>query len=143
MEDVMKSLILASIAALAVAVPAHAATLTVQLDGVRAATGPLYVSIQNREQFMHDRGVGGSVVTAPAAGSHRFSYELPAGEYAVSVWHDDNGNGAFDKDERFIPLDGWAMPNSESLRGEPTFEQVRTVLGATPVAVRLSMTYGR
>jgi uncharacterized protein (DUF2141 family) len=110
---------------------------------VRAAPGRLHVSIQTRQQFMQDQGTAGSVVTAPQAGSHRFNYEIPAGEYAISVWHDDNGNGAFDKDGRFTPLDGWAMPNGDQLRGEPTFEQIRTMVGNSPATVRLTMTYGR
>lgn len=136
----MRSALLIS---LAVAAPAYSAPLTVDLDGVRGAPGKLYVSVQTREQFMRDGGIAGSVVSLPQAGSHRFGYELPAGEYAVSVWHDDNGNGAFDKNEKFIPLDGWAMPNSERLRGEPTFDQVKTVVGNAPAAVRLAMVYGR
>jgi uncharacterized protein (DUF2141 family) len=142
-EDVMKTLLLASLAGLAAAAPAQAAPLTVELDGVRGAGGRLYVSVQTRAQFMQDSGVAGSVVSAPQAGSHRFAYELPAGDYAISVWHDDNGNGAFDKDENFVPLDGWAMVNGAQLRGEPSFDQVSTRLGDAAAAVRLAMTYGR
>jgi uncharacterized protein (DUF2141 family) len=134
---------LTALAGLAVAAPAYAAPLTVDLEGVRGAGGRLYVSVQTREQFMKDRGVAGSVVTAPQAGVHRFAFELPAGEYAVSVWHDDNGNGAFDKGEHHMPLDGWAMTNSAALRGEPTFDQVKTMVGDRPAALRLAMTYGR
>jgi len=134
---------LAGLAAMIALAPAAAAPLTVDLEGVRAAPGRLYVSVQTREQFMKDKGVAGSIMTAPQAGSHRFAYDLPAGEYAVSVWHDDNGNGAFDKGEQHMPLDGWAMTNSAALRGEPTFDQVKTIVGASPAALRLAMTYGR
>jgi uncharacterized protein (DUF2141 family) len=139
----MKVVILASIAVLAVAAPAYAAPLNVQVEGVRAAQGPLYVSVQTREQFMQPQGVAGDVVPAPQAGSLRFTYELPAGEYAVSAWHDDNGNGRFDSNEQHIPLDGWAMVNGDRIRAEPTFDEVRTVIGIEAVTVRLSMTYGR
>lgn len=139
----MKHLFFGAILGLAIAVPAQAAPLTVELDGVRGPGGRLYVSVQTRDQFMQDGGAAGSVMTAPVAGPHRFGYDLPPGEYAVSVWHDDNGNGQFDKDENFVPLDGWAMTNGSALRGEPTFDQVRIVVGDAPAVVRLSMTYGR
>lgn len=139
----MRTLFLASLLGLAVAAPAYAASLTVDLEGVRAGSGPLYISVQTRAQFMHDGGAAGSVVTSPLAGSHRFAFDLPAGEYAISIWHDDNGNGAFDKDEQSRPLDGWAMPNAERLRGEPSFDQVKTMVGAAPAIVRLAMIYGR
>jgi uncharacterized protein (DUF2141 family) len=121
----------------------EAAPVTVELDGVRDGGGPLYVSVQTREQFMQDAGTDGTIVQAPRAGAHRFTYDLPAGQYVVSVWHDDNGNGAFDKDSRHMPLDGWALTNSAALRGEPSFDQVKFATGGQPMTLRLSMTYGR
>jgi uncharacterized protein (DUF2141 family) len=139
----MKRFMLASTMSLGLASPALAATLTVNLDGIRASGGTLYVSVQSRDQFMQDRGTAGDAIPAPKAGSHRFSYDVPAGEYAVSVWHDDNGNGRFDKNENHVPLDGWAMLNGERLRGEPKFDEVRTIVGKSAETVNLKMTYGR
>lgn len=140
----MKTLFLATLLGFALAaVPASAATLTVEVDGVRSAGGRLHVSVQTREQFMRAEGVAGGVVETPRAGTHRFTYEVPEGQYAVSVWHDDNGNGAFDSDDRHLPLDGWAMVNGDRIRAEPTFDEVKTVVGAGPATVRLSMIYGR
>jgi len=130
-------------ALLAAAPAAQASNLTVNLDGVRGSGGTLFVSVQTREQFMQEQGAAGSVVSSPQAGAHQFSFQVPAGDYAVSVWHDDNGNGRFDKDDSYMPLDGWAMTNSEQLRGEPSFDQVRMQIGDAPAQVRLSMTYGR
>ena len=139
----MRCLLLLALACSAFAVPAHATQVIVDLQGVRAGPGRLHVTVQNRAQFMQDGRVTGTGLRAPAAGSHRFTFDLPPGEYAISVWHDDNGNGAFDKDAGFMPLDGWAMTNSAQLRGEPTFDVVRTVVGETPVNVTLSMNYRR
>ncbi|MGZ8311067.1 MAG: DUF2141 domain-containing protein [Allosphingosinicella sp.] len=139
----MNRLTLVALGALSIAAPAQAADLNVDLDGVRAAGGNLYVTVQTREEFMQQRETAGSIVSRPQAGAHRFSYEIPAGDYAISVWHDDNGNGRFDKNDSHIPLDGWAMANSAALRAEPTFDQVRTQVGSAPATVRLTMTYGR
>jgi uncharacterized protein (DUF2141 family) len=139
----MTRLALTSLACFALAAPALATPLTVELEGVRSGRGTLHVSVQSRAQFMQDGRIAGSDVAAPSASSYHFTFDLPPGEYALSVWHDDNGNGAFDKDANFMPLDGWAMPNSERLRGEPTFDLVRTVVGNAPVSVTLAMIYGR
>lgn len=125
------------------AAPAQAESLTVELDGVRATAGRLSVSVQTRDQFMQQNGVAGSVLTSPSAGAHTFSFEVPAGEYAVSVWHDDNGNGRFDSDETHRPLDGWAMVNGDQIDSEPRFDQVKTSVADSPVRVRLAMIYGR
>ncbi|WP_162806367.1 DUF2141 domain-containing protein [Sphingosinicella terrae] len=127
----------------ALATPAVAANLTVEVEGVRATGGTLYVTVQDREQFMQQRGTAGTVVQRPQAGAHRFGFDVPPGEYAVSIWHDDNGNGQFDKDESHQPLDGWSMTSGETLRAEPTFDQVKTSVGTGPAALRLSMIYGR
>ena len=131
------------LAGLAATAPAHATSLTVDLDGVRAVRGTLYVSVQSREQFMQQNGTAGAVVTAPREGSHEFVFDVPPGEYAVSVWHDDNGNNRFDMSDQQMPLDGWAMTNSAALRAEPTFDQVKMPVGAQAATVRLSMAYGR
>ena len=131
------------VAALGVAAPAHAASLNVQLEGVRAAGGTLYVSVQTREQYRQEASTAGTRVAAPGAGSHAFSFELPPGDYAVTVWHDDNGNGTFDLNNQQRPLDGWAMTNSAALRGDPTFDDVRTAVGGEAATVHLTMAYGR
>lgn len=130
-------------AAATVAAPAAAEGLNVELAGVRSSGGKLYVSIQTRDQFMKDDGAAGTVLSSPGAGTHQFSFAVPAGEYAVSVWHDDNGNGKFDKNESHMPLDGWAMSNGAALRGEPKFDQVKTRVGGAPATVRVAMIYGR
>lgn len=139
----MKGIFLTAIGALAIAAPAHAGNLIVHLDGVRGTGGTLFVSVQTRAEFMQERGTAGSVLSSPQSGAHQFSFAVPAGEYAVSVWHDDNGNGRFDKNDSHMPLDGWAMTNSEGLRGEPSFDQARMRIGEAPSSVRLSMAYGR
>ncbi len=139
----MKRIMLGSAIALGFASPAMAATLNVNLDGIRASSGKLYVSVQSRDQFMKDGGTAGDVIAAPKAGSHRFSYDVPPGEYAVSVWHDDNGNGRFDKSDTHVPLDGWAMLNGDKLGGEPKFDEVSTVVGQNSETVNLTMAYGR
>lgn len=138
----MKAIFLVALSLVA-AVPAQASSLTVDLDGVRGTGGTLFVSVQTRAEFMQRRGTAGSVVSSPQAGAHQFSFQVPAGDYAISVWHDDNGNGRFDKNDSHVPLDGWAMTNGDQLRGEPSFDQVRMQIGETPARVRLSMTYDR
>ena len=131
------------VAALVAAVPAHATSLNVHLEGVRTADGTLFVSVQTREQFMQQTSTAGTRVAAPREGSHEFSFDVPPGDYAVTVWHDDNGNGTFDLNDQQRPLDGWAMSNSSPLRGEPTFDQVRVPVGTEVATVRLTMAYGR
>jgi len=126
-------------AALALAFPAAASAgpVTVDLTGLRAG-GTLYVQVQTRDQFMGPARVGGRIVAAPAAGSLSVDLgEVPPGDYAVTIWHDTNGNRQFD-----MGTDGWAMTNGDRLRGQPTFEIVKLAIPADALRLPLAVSYG-
>jgi uncharacterized protein (DUF2141 family) len=131
-------------AVLALAGTAHAAPLTFTLDGVRDRPGTLFVSVQSEAEFMKNSGTAGQVVPAPKAGTHDFTFDVPPGRYAVTVWHDDNGNGVFDTGGPYnVPLDGWTMHNGLAIRGAPVFADVSLEVPAEGTALTLSMIYGR
>ncbi|MCU0730046.1 MAG: DUF2141 domain-containing protein [Hyphomonas sp.] len=132
---------LALAALLAAAGAAQAAPLTVTLNGIEARGGKLYVGVQTEAQFMKDDGIAGEIIEAPEAGSRSFTFDLPEGAYAVSIWHDFNGNGQFDTAENGMPLDGWTSPNAESLRAAPTFEQSAVSVAAGGGSTTLKMIY--
>ena len=139
----MKRSLLFITAALSLNYAAHAAPLTVNLSGIEARGGNLYISIQTEDQFMKEEGRG-EIIKAPAAGDQTFTYDVPEGVYAVSIWHDDNDNGTFDMGATTgMPLDGWAMHNGLKLRGAPTFDAVSIEVPASGAAVSEAMIYGR
>lgn len=133
-------------AAIALAAPAAAAAGPVRIDlsGLRAG-GRLYVQLQTRDQFMGGSRAAGRVIEAPRAGALSVDLgDVPAGDYAVSVWHDDNGNSRFDVDPASgRPLDGLATVNAETLRGPPSFDQVKLAVPAAGLALPLAVHYGR
>jgi uncharacterized protein (DUF2141 family) len=131
-------------AALALALPAaaYAGPVTVDLTGLRAG-GTLYVQVQTREQFLGQSRVGGRIVAAPQAGSLSVDLgEVPPGDYAITVWHDANGNNQFDMGARGQPADGWAMANGDQLRGQPSFDVVKLTIPAGTLRLPLAVSYG-
>lgn len=126
--------------------PALAGTVTVDLSGIRAGTGDLYVSLQTREQFMKPTGTRGEIVSKPVPGSRTVTLaDVPPGTYAVSVWHDVNGDKRWSGEEsvgKDGPLDGWAMVNGDKLRAEPKFEEVSFAVADAPQTLKLGMRYG-
>ncbi len=134
---------LASAQASAQASAMDAGTLTVEVKGVQARGGTLYISVQTEEQFMKEDGVAGTTVESPEAGAHSFTFEVPAGAYAVSVWHDDNDNGVFDMSDYGMPLDGWAMSNGRSLMGPPTFDAIGVAVTSDGATVSETVLYSR
>lgn len=137
----IKTLVAAAIAALTAAGTAAAAPLTVNVDGIEARGGKFYVGVQTEAQFMKEDGIAGEIVDAPEAGSRSFTFDLPEGAYAMSIWHDFNGNGKFDTAENGMPLDGWTSPNAETLRAAPTFEQSAVSVAAGGGSATLKMIY--
>ena len=66
---------------------------------------------------------------------------LPAGRYAVALFHDANSNGRFDKNLLGLPREGFAFSNgARAVLSAPTFERAAvTVRGRT--TIRVSITY--
>jgi len=137
----MKRSLTALSALIFIAGAAHAAPLTVDLTGVEARGGKIYISIQTEDQFMKEEGFGKIIETVTTDLSETF--DLPEGRYAVSVWHDDNGNGTFDRAANGMPEDGWAMHNGKALRGLPSFADVSIDVSSAGATVSESMIYGR
>lgn len=56
---------------------------------------------------------------------------LPEGAYAVSLYHDENGNGRLDTNEMRIPIEPWGFSNDAiGLFGPASFEDARFTLPA-------------
>lgn len=132
----------AALAVLATATGALAGDVVVNMAGVKASGGPLYVSLQTKAQFLRDEGAYGQIIAAPQAGAASVVLKNVApGEYSVSVWHDVNSNKVFDRAADGRPLDGWSMNNAASLRGEPAFDDVKFTVGAAGITLNLDMFY--
>jgi uncharacterized protein (DUF2141 family) len=133
-------------AAFALAAPAaaQAGPVSVDLSGLRGG-GTLYVQLQSRAQFLGAERIAGRMIQAPAAGALSVDLgEVPAGDYAVSVWHDLNGNQRMEINPMAgAAADGWAMHNGEALRGRPEFDQVKLAVPAAGAHIPLALVYGR
>ncbi|MCQ8184846.1 DUF2141 domain-containing protein [Parvularcula maris] len=119
---------------------ASAADLSVSLEGVEDRGGKLYISVQSEAEYMQNRGTAGTITEDVEAGSMAFSFDVPPGDYAVSVWHDFNGNGQFDMSEAGMPVDGWAISGTPVM-GEPTFGDARITVGEGGADITLTMSY--
>jgi uncharacterized protein (DUF2141 family) len=135
--------IIASLTALGTAAAAQAAPVEIDLTGLRAG-GRLYVQLQTRDQYQGPQRAAGKIVEAPAAGGLALTFDVPPGDYAASVWHDDNGNNQFDVDTATgRPLDGWSVVNADRLRHEPSFDDARVSVPAAGTKVAMALHYGR
>jgi uncharacterized protein (DUF2141 family) len=126
------------------ATPALAGDVTLTLEGIEAAKGDLYVSMQTEADFMQPRGSYGEIVKLPAAGNRTIVMkDVKPGSYAISVWHDVNNDHVFNRAENGKPLDGWTMINAEALRAVPKFDQVKLDVAESGKALMLKMYYSK
>ena len=136
-----KSLIaIAALALMTSPAQAEETNLSVELTGLQASEGKLYISIQKEEDYKAQRGHGG-VFEVAEAGNETYAFTVPAGEYAVSIWHDTDNDGQFSMDENWIPTDGWGMSGTPSTDKEPTFAEVKVAIPAGASTISIPMIY--
>ena len=119
-----------------------AATVEVSFTKLRAAKGKLMVCLTTKAKHFPDCSKDANarhVVITAKEGAHTSFTGLPAGTYAVSVVHDENGNGKMDK-AVMVPSEGFGFSRNPAIRmGPPRWEEVRFDLsnGAIRQPVRL------
>jgi uncharacterized protein (DUF2141 family) len=111
-------------------------TLTVRVVGARNASGEIRVALfQNAEGFPSDASKALRTQPAqidPQTLSAKVSFAgIPQGVYAVSVFHDENGNGKLDKNLVGIPKEAYGASNNppKKMRA-PTFDEAKFSLNS-------------
>jgi uncharacterized protein (DUF2141 family) len=123
---------------------ARAADLTLRIEGVRSGVGEIYVALfdsaanwPDGDHAEHQTKVAaapGTVVTVMSG--------LPPGTYAIGGFHDENGNGEFDKNFLGVPKEGFFVSNLTGfLLSTPSFDEVAFALPPEGATVTLRMRY--
>lgn len=110
---------------------AHAAELDVRILNIESTQGQLMVAVlASRAAFAGDEAPLMSLILPPKTEGVRFSTDaLPAGEYAIRVMHDRNGNGTLDSNLIGMPTEPWGMSNDAAGNfGPPKWEDARFTL---------------
>lgn len=109
---------------------AVAGDLTVEIQGVAAEKGNVMVALYKKEDKWMGKSTGGTMVAAKKGAVSVAFKDLPEGEYAISLFVDENSNGKLDSNAIGIPIEPYAFSNDASGNfGPPTFEQAKFVVG--------------
>lgn len=97
--------------------------LTVEVEKVEKLEGKVMIALYNEEgKFLKTELMGGSVEAESQLVSYSFK-GLEKGIYAVSIFHDINGNGKLDANFIGIPTEPYAFSNdAKGTFGPPNFE---------------------
>jgi uncharacterized protein (DUF2141 family) len=124
----------------AAALPAFAADLTINVAGVSGAEGQIMVAVYNSAETFPAKPVRGLAVPAQDGVVQVKLSGLPAGDYALAIYHDANGNGKLDRNPVGMPTEDYAFSNNAvGKRGAPRFEDARIALPADGASTSVNL----
>lgn len=114
-------------------------TLTVKITNIKTSKGEIAVALYNAEKkFMKSsyKTKTGKAVT----GTVEIIFEnIPQGQYALSVMHDENKNLKLDTNLFGMPTEGFGFSNDAMGRlGPPSFEKAKIeITGSKEISIKL------
>jgi len=99
-------------------------TMEVVIKNVDASVGNIVVALYSNETDFLKKRFTAKQVKANKGEVHLIFENIPAGEYALSAYHDANTNGELDKNLIGIPKEGFGFSNDAmGTFGPPDFKQ--------------------
>ena len=131
----------ALVLAAALATPARAADLTLRIEGASSASGKLMVAVfDDAKEF--PRGKFKTAQVAPAAtGAVTLVFkDLAPGRYALSAYHDANGNQKLDANMVGLPTEAYGFSrDARGSFGPPAFDEAAITLGDQPLQLSIHL----
>lgn len=135
MNSVIRKTIFATTAALGVAFSAfanaaQAGELTVEIKGVASEKGNIMLALYGKDDKWLGKPLKGTMTAVKGTAAIVSFGDLPEGEYAISLFIDENNNGKMDFNAIGIPTEPYAFSNDAVGNfGPPTFEKAKFVVG--------------
>ena len=124
----LKNLLLAIVIMMfATSVFAQSGTIVVTIKGIENNTGNIKIGLYNSESTFPTYGehFKGAELKADKSGVSYTFENIPAGTYAVAVWHDENDNKEMDKNFFGSPSESYGFSgNIYGSFGPPDFDEV-------------------
>ena len=120
----------------------QSASITVTIKDIKDNKGSILVGIYtSKGEFLKTPSIRKAVKVTGSEVTVVFD-NLPRGEYAVSIIHDENDNKEFDRNKFGFPKEGYCFGNNALGRlGPPTYDQVKIKLTGESVSQILEMKY--
>jgi uncharacterized protein (DUF2141 family) len=126
--------------------PALSGEVHAAIDGVKNSKGHIRCGIyRSAEGFPKESQHAFKLVTQPAdpAGVHCDFSDIPAGAYAISVFHDENDDGVLNTNFLGMPREGYGISNNHTYAMRPpNFEESQfTVDAQAPTELHIQLKY--
>lgn len=113
--------------------PTETRKLTLNISNIKHIEGTLEIGLFNNGDRFLEEGQAYKTISIEVKNSSEVVVikDLPMGTYAVSMYHDKNGNGECDRNFLGIPKEPYAFSNNFKPRfSAPTFEDCKFELTA-------------
>ncbi len=118
--------------------------LRAQIVGLRSSRGTVHCTLFNSDAFPDDDSKALKDIAVPIKDkSAECDFpDLAPGQYAITTFHDENGNGEFDTNLLGIPKEGFAFSNNVRPRwSKPKWRQCRFDYPGGERTVTIKMIY--
>lgn len=136
--------------------PALASELRITIQGVRSDEGEILIGLyDNADGFKSaianaakrgllpdsTRRIGTAIRAKPGVVSTVFT-QLPSGQYAIIVIHDENDNGRLDENSFGVPTEGYGFGNNaQALLSSPSFDAAAITVGDADISASIALIY--
>lgn len=120
---------------------AQAADLTVRVDDIRSAKGKLLLAVYDSVDGWNGKAKPVAADAQAVSGdSATFHFaDLATGTYAISVMHDENGNGKLDSNVMGMPIEGYGFSNDPKVMRKATFDEAAFAVGEKGTTIELHL----
>jgi uncharacterized protein (DUF2141 family) len=123
---------------------AHAVDLHVSVHGVQADTGQVMLALYDEAHPWLKNALHAQMIGAASRGSaNKVSLvfkDLPPGRYAISGYHDLNGNGELDNNAMRIPTEPVGFSNGAQVRfGPPRFNDAAITISEQDLKINIQL----
>ncbi len=119
---------------------ATAHELVLQVDQITKTKGVMMIALYNSaDSYKGNKNVFNGQKVAVTQGTLTVNFgDVPAGDYAIKLYHDENENGEMDKNVIGIPTEGYGFSNNGGAMGQPSFDEAKfSVTDKTAISIHL------
>jgi uncharacterized protein (DUF2141 family) len=137
--------------------PVNASELRITVEGIRSPHGTILIGLydsletftraielSDKDGFLNDpnRFAAVALKANAAMKSAVVLTNLDPGQYAIILFHDENGNGKLDKNALGVPIEPYGFSNNvRGFLGPPAFEEAIMEVNVGDKAVHIALIY--
>lgn len=125
--------------------PVSKTWLKVVVEGVRNASGQIAITLYPDDPsrfLMHNGSLYVGRTPSVAVNTNSCIFVPRPGVYVVAIYHDENGNGSFDRTSIGLPAEAYGFSNNPpTLLGLPSFHSVRLNVVHSGLTAHIKLTY--